>query len=97
MSNNIPTAEEFLESRRIYPHMKAEWECEAVYQEMIEFAKLHVKAQREDILKNIGFKETTSEILNSEEYKPFVTAEDGSLWIIDENLIKKAYPENLIQ
>lgn len=88
----VPTAEEFY---------KQTTGCVMNHRDikiaMIEFAKLHVKAQREDILKNIGFKETTSEILNSEEYKPFVTAEDGSLWIIDENLIKKAYPENLIQ
>lgn len=40
----------------------------------------------EEIIKsfeNLGFKKITSEELNSQEYKPFITDEDGNIWVID--------------
>ena len=77
----VPTAEEFLESRRIYPHMKAEWECEAVYQEMIEFAKLHVKAALKEALESIPCLGSSSDIPTYEEV---------------EKAVLNCYPENLI-
>jgi hypothetical protein len=36
---------------------------------------------------NIGFVETTSEELNSDEYKPFITANDGTIWTINKQSI----------
>ena len=40
----------------------------------------------EDILKsfdNLGFKQISSEELNSLPYQPFITDEDGDVWVID--------------
>lgn len=39
--SKIPTAEEFLRSKQF---MRSEFECEANYELMVEFAKLHVQA-----------------------------------------------------
>jgi hypothetical protein len=44
------------------------------------------KYSEEDVLKsadNLGFKQITSEELNSLPYQPFITDEDGNIWVID--------------
>jgi len=38
-------------------------------------------------VENVGFVETTSETLNSEEYKPFITADDNTMWTINKESI----------
>jgi hypothetical protein len=40
-----PTAEEFIKSKRIYPHMKYDWECESVYSVMTEFAEQYAQSE----------------------------------------------------
>ena len=40
-------------------------------------------------VENVGFVETTSETLNSEEYKPFITADDNTMWTINKESILK--------
>lgn len=61
-----------------------------VEEAMIEFARLHVQAALEVAQNNIGLIKTTSEELNSKEYQPFITDEEGNLWTI--NSILNAYP-----
>lgn len=93
--NTIPTAEELYEqisvkNKGLFVHSGIE--------AMVEFAKLHLKAQQEAIYKNIGLIKTTAEKLNSEEYKPFVTDEDGQIWTIsDKESITSAYNINLVK
>jgi hypothetical protein len=51
----------------------AKWQAERMYSE-------------EEVLKsfdNIGFKQITLEELNTQEYQPFITDEDGNIWVID--------------
>jgi hypothetical protein len=53
----------------------AKWQQERSYSE-------------EEVLKSadyLGFKQITSEELNSLPYQPFITDEDGNIWIIDKN------------
>lgn len=77
----VPPAKEFLESRRIYPHMKAEWECEAVYQEMIAFARLHVKAAIEACIEDAPSGSSTDTV----SYEDVVEA------------LRDCYPEGLVK
>lgn len=95
--NKIPTAEEFATE-----HGEARMPRGVSYQKeigelMVEFAQLHVQAALEVIVNNIGFIETTSEKLNSEEYKPFITADDNTIWTIDKESIINAYPKENIK
>lgn len=51
----------------------AKWQAERMYSE-------------EEVLKSfdsLGFKKITSEELNSLSYEPFITDEDGNIWVID--------------
>jgi uncharacterized protein (DUF433 family) len=51
----------------------AKWQAERMYSE-------------EEVIKsfdNLGFKQITSEELNAKEYQPFITDEDGNIWVID--------------
>lgn len=77
----VPTAKEFLESKRIYPHTKAEWECESVYAVMIEFAKLHVKAAVETCIEEAPSGSSTDTV----SYEDVV------------EVLRDCYPENLIK
>lgn len=77
----VPTAKEFLESKRIYPHMKADWECESVYSVMIEFAKLHVKEAIKACIEDAPSGSSTDT----------VSYEDV------EEALKDSYPESLIK
>ena len=77
----VPTAKEFLESKRIYAHMKAEWECESVYMAMIEFAKLHVKTAVKTCIEEAPSGSSTDTV----SYEDVVEA------------LRDCYPENLIK
>lgn len=93
--SKIPTAEEFIKNK----DKTSVW-CnsdEDMYQALREFAKLHLEAQREAIKENLGFLETTSEELNSKDYQPFITDDDGKVWIINNKSIDDAYPLNLVK
>jgi hypothetical protein len=72
MNTHIPTASEFLESQRIYPHTVAEWECPAVYGVMVEFAKLHVQLALESAKYVCDSKEVSSMDVN-EYYRECIT------------------------
>jgi hypothetical protein len=53
----------------------AKWQAERMY-------------SKEEVLKStdyLGFKQITSEELNSLPYQPFITDDDGNIWIIDKN------------
>lgn len=78
----VPTAKEFLESRRVYPHIKAQWECEAVYQEMIEFAKIHVTE---------ALKQASEKAELETEYENPVNPSMGSFEVVDRASILDAY------
>ena len=61
-----------------------------VWEDLFEQAKEMEKEQQgyseEEVLKSadyLGFKQITSEELNSLPYQPFITDEDGNIWIID--------------
>lgn len=64
MKNHIPAASEFLESKRIYPDIVAQWECPTVYQMMVEFAKLHVTEALESAKYICDSKEVSSMDVN---------------------------------
>lgn len=63
---------------------------QGIIDDMILFTQLHVQAALEVAQNNIGLIKTTSEELNSKEYQPFITDEEGNLWTI--NSILNAYP-----
>jgi hypothetical protein len=49
-------------------------------------AQIKQSYSEEEVLKsfdNIGFKQITLEELNTQEYQPFITDEDGNIWVID--------------
>ena len=52
---------------------------------------------QEEVLKStdyLGFKQITSEELNSLPYQPFITDGDGNIWIIDKNEWFKQFKKN---
>lgn len=61
--------------------------------ELNEYTAKIGKAFLQSAAENIGFIETTSEKLNSEEYKPFITADDGTVWTIDKQSILNTFKE----
>lgn len=100
MSSKIPTAEEFsnkISEDIINNSLLDEPKNEDILAKgLIEFAKLHVEAAIKAVIENTGFEETTQEDLDSEEYKPFLTEIDGTIWTIDINAMELAYPlENI--
>lgn len=81
--NKVPTAEEFLKKSIDYVLEKDA--KQDVVQAMIEFAKLHVEAQRDDILKKVSLTDFAQEFL-----------QEGASDAIDEESIINAYPlENI--
>ena len=63
---------------------------------MIEFAKLHSKAQTKAINDNVSLRQSSSEEVNDNNIYPFVTAYDSTVWVIDKEKILNAYPlENI--
>jgi hypothetical protein len=81
--NKVPTAEEFLKKNIDYVLEKDA--KQDVVQAMIEFAKLHVEAQRDDILKKVSLTDFAQEFL-----------QEGASDAIDEESIINAYPlENI--
>jgi hypothetical protein len=91
--DKIPTAEEFLKEKDFINFTigkaKGNERCSDM---MIAYAKLCVEAALKAVIKNTGFIQMQAEHLNSEEYRPFITAEDGTIWVIDEQAIRNAYP-----
>ena len=61
------------------------WE-EDMIKQALEIEKQQQGYSEEEVLKsfdNLGFKQITSEELNSLSYEPFITDEDGNIWVID--------------
>lgn len=54
------------------------------------FAQKMCERQREIDINNTGFIEITTEKLNSSEYAPFITADDGKVYTIDKQSIINA-------
>lgn len=62
-------------------------------EQLNEYIQNVIKQSLETAAENVGFIETTSEKLNSEEYKPFVTADDGTIWIVNKQSITNTLDE----
>ena len=58
---------------------------------MIEFAKLHVKEALKKAKENVSLKPSSSEEINDKNISPFITADDETIWIIDEKSILDSY------
>lgn len=58
-----------------------------------EYTANVIKQALETAAENIGFVETTSKKLNSEEYKPFITADDDIIWTINKKSITNTFNE----
>jgi hypothetical protein len=67
--------------------------------ERFVFTEEEIKKVFEDyttkLLDNIGFIKTTSEELNSQEYRPFITDDESNIWIIDKEGFKNKAKEIL--
>jgi hypothetical protein len=77
--NNLPTAEEFLNSKSF---IRSDLQCETNYQLMIEFAKMHCEAQLKAILENVQISWENDIIKN---------AYENNTWADEESIIN-AYP-----
>lgn len=62
-------------------------------EQLNEYTQNVIKQALETAAENIGFIETTSEKLNSEEYKPFITADDDTIWTVDKQSIRSTFQE----
>lgn len=62
-------------------------------EQLNQYIQAVIKQTLEAAAGNVGFIETTSEKLNSEEYKPFVTADDGTIWIVNKQSITNTLDE----
>lgn len=95
MSNEIPTAEEFLQNHHQISHFyndETDKMCcfsDDVHKAMIEFAKLHVKAALEKAAENATVTPIDHEEISEGSFRP--------IWGVDENSILEAYPEDLIK
>ena len=67
---------------------------ESIYDAMVEFAKIHVKAALEAAYNNASLKEEEFEI---DEQICWNSSEMGDCYVLDKNSILSAYPEELIK
>lgn len=58
-----------------------------VKQQVIAAMKESCRQTLELSVENVGFIETTSEELNSQDYMPFITADDNTIWTFDKQSI----------
>ena len=89
--SKIPTAEEFYKQTTgcIINHGD-------IKIAMIDFAKLHVAKALKEVSENISLKESSSNEINNNNISPFITADDNTVWIINNDSILNAYPlENI--
>ena len=83
---NVPTAEDFKNHSGFIEETDR----------LIEFAKLHVTEALKEVSKNISLKESSSNEINNNNIFPFITADDNTVWIINNDSILNAYPlENI--
>lgn len=61
--------------------------------ELNEYTANVIKVALDAAVANVGFVETTSEKLNAEGYKSFVTADDGTIFTIDSDAISVQFDE----
>lgn len=77
--------------------------CRGIPSHIIEEAKIKQKQQFKQLLEeytnrivdDIGLVKTTSIELNSKDYQPFITDEDGELWTINKEHILSQLPKFL--
>lgn len=97
----LPVNNEWEEGKPGLMSSDGEWICN-LYQnigyfftpeQLNEYTANVIRQTLETAAENIGFIETTSEKLNSEEYKPFITADDDTVWTIDKESITNTFEE----
>ena len=66
-------------------------ETEMFTEMMIEFAKIHVTEALKKAKENVSLKLSSSEEINDKNISPFITADDETIWIIDEKSISDSY------
>lgn len=61
-------------------------------EEFNTFLEEYGKELTNKLVNEIGFIQTTSEELNSKDYQPFITDEDGQVWSINKQSITEVLP-----
>ena len=90
--SKIPTTAELLKDKTQFGTYGNMYKREDVSKKMIKFAKLHVEAALKEVSKNISLKESSSNEINNNNIFPFITADDNTVWIINNDSILNAYP-----